>query len=221
MAADSSAKLHSRHGPPGPYECLKRGIDVAIAAFALASLSPLWVAIAVAIKATSAGPALFSRTVVGRDGRRFKYYKFRTMRQGDDTHHIAWLREFVVNDSAYVGNEFKVRNDPRITFIGNILRRTSLDEVPQLINVLKGDMSVVGPRPPIEYEYELYDAVARRRLSVKPGITGLYQVTSRSAVPFSEMLRLDLEYIEKRSLGLDLRIMLVTPVVMVTGRGAG
>jgi lipopolysaccharide/colanic/teichoic acid biosynthesis glycosyltransferase len=143
------------------------------------------------------------------------------MRKGDDTHHRKWLAEFVTRDSSYTGGGFKVRNDPRVTFVGKLLRRTSLDEVPQLINVLAGDMSIVGPRPPIEFEYDLYDDAAKRRLAVKPGITGLYQVTARSRVPFSEMLRLDLEYIRTRSIWLDLRIMAQTPVVMVTGRGAG
>ena len=143
------------------------------------------------------------------------------MREGDDSHHREWLKDFVTRDSAYVGGEFKVRDDPRVTRLGRFLRRTSLDEVPQLINVLKGDMSVVGPRPPIEYEYDLYDERAKRRLAVKPGITGLYQITARSSVPFSKMLELDLEYIQKRSLWLDFSIMLRTPLAMITGRGAG
>jgi lipopolysaccharide/colanic/teichoic acid biosynthesis glycosyltransferase len=184
-------------------------------------LSPIWIVLAAGVRATSPGPALFKRTVVGRAGRKFTYYKFRTMRQGDDRHHRDWLKKFVTLDSAYVGDEFKVRDDPRVTRFGRLLRRTSLDEVPQLINVLIGDMSIVGPRPPIEFEYELYDDNAKRRLSVKPGITGLYQVTARSRVPFSKMLALDLEYIERRSLLLDLWIMLRTPFAMITGRGAG
>ena len=126
-----------------------------------------------------------------------------------------------MHDAAYAAGEYKVRNDPRITAIGWLLRRTSLDEIPQLINVLKGNMSIVGPRPPLEFEYALYDEHARRRLAVRPGITGLYQVTGRSRVPFSRMVELDLEYIERRSLWLDLSIMLRTPIVMITGRGAG
>jgi len=196
-------------------------IDVAAASLALALLSPVWLVIGALIRATSSGPALFARTVVGKDGRSFTYYKFRTMRQGDDTHHRAWLREFVLRDSPYSGGDYKVRSDPRVTDVGKFLRRTSLDEVPQLLNVLRGDMSIVGPRPPIEYEYGLYDDRSKRRLAVKPGITGLYQVSARSRVPFSEMLKLDLEYIERRSIWLDLKIMLATPVVMISGRGAG
>jgi lipopolysaccharide/colanic/teichoic acid biosynthesis glycosyltransferase len=203
------------------YELVKRLTDLTVSTTILVLLCPVWVLIAVAIKATSPGPALFKRTVVGRVGTKFSYYKFRTMRAGDDSHHREWLKDFVTRDSAYASGEFKVRNDPRITRLGRFLRRTSLDEIPQLINVLKGDMSVVGPRPPIEYEYELYDDSAKRRLAVKPGITGLYQVTARSKVPFSKMLELDLEYIKKRSLWLDLSIMLRTPIAMISGRGAG
>jgi lipopolysaccharide/colanic/teichoic acid biosynthesis glycosyltransferase len=203
------------------YELVKRLIDVVASAAILVLLSPAWILIAIAIRLTSPGPALFKRTVVGQAGRKFTYYKFRTMREGDDTHHREWIKEFVMRDSAYAGGEFKVRDDPRVTRLGKLLRRTSLDEVPQLINVLKGDMSVVGPRPPIEYEYELYDERAKQRLAVKPGITGLYQVTARSRVPFSKMLELDLEYIQKRSLWLDLSIMVRTPLAMIVGRGAG
>jgi lipopolysaccharide/colanic/teichoic acid biosynthesis glycosyltransferase len=203
------------------YGLVKRFIDLTTSATILVLLGPVWILVAVGIRATSPGPALFKRTVVGQAGRKFTYYKFRTMLEGDDSHHREWLNDFVTRDSAYVGGEFKVRDDPRVTQFGRFLRRTSLDEVPQLINVLKGDMSVVGPRPPIEYEYELYDESAKRRLAVKPGITGLYQVTARSRVPFSKMLELDLEYIEKRSLWLDLSIMVRTPIAMITGRGAG
>jgi lipopolysaccharide/colanic/teichoic acid biosynthesis glycosyltransferase len=203
------------------YGLVKRLIDMTTSATILVLLSPVWLVIGVAIRATSTGPALFKRTVVGQAGRKFTYFKFRTMRQGDDSHHREWLKDFVTRDSAYASGDFKVRDDPRVTRLGRFLRRSSLDEVPQLINVLKGDMSVVGPRPPIEYEYELYDERAKQRLSVKPGITGLYQVTARSRVPFSKMLELDLEYIQKRSLWLDLSIMLRTPLAMIIGRGAG
>lgn len=177
--------------------------------------------ISVAIRLSSSGPALFRRTVVGRGGQRFTYYKFRTMVAGDDSHHREWLKNFVTRDEPYRGGRFKVWDDPRITGIGRLLRRTSLDEVPQLINVLRGEMSIVGPRPPIEYEYELYDDRAKHRLAIRPGITGLYQVTARSKVPFSGMLAYDLEYIERRSLRLDLSIMARTLKVMVMGSGAG
>jgi lipopolysaccharide/colanic/teichoic acid biosynthesis glycosyltransferase len=206
--------------PKPAYDILSRLLDVTVAAVALLLLSPLWLAIAVLIRTTSPGPALFRRTVVGRDGRHFTYYKFRSMVDGDDSHHRTWLRDFVTRDAPYQGGGYKVVRDPRITPVGAVLRRLSLDEVPQLINVVRGDMSIVGPRPPIVAEFELYDDRTRRRLAVKPGITGLYQVTARSQVPFSQMLAIDLDYIERRSLRLDVGIMLRTVAVMVSGKGA-
>jgi lipopolysaccharide/colanic/teichoic acid biosynthesis glycosyltransferase len=202
------------------YAAASRLLDIAVATAVLVLLSPLWLAIAVLIRATSPGPALFRRTVVGKDGRPFTYYKFRSMVAGDDSHHREWLREFVTSDAAYRDGRFKVVGDPRITPVGRVLRRLSLDEVPQLINVLRGDMSIVGPRPPIAEEYALYDDRCRRRLAVRPGITGLYQITARSRVPFSQMLAIDLDYIERRSIRLDVAIMLRTIAVMVSGRGA-
>jgi len=204
-----------------PYETIKRIVDVAIALVILVLLSPVWLLIALLVRATSPGPALFRNTMVGRGGRLFSYHKFRTMVAGDDSHHRQWLREFVTKDAPYKEGRFKVDADPRRTPVGKFLRRTSLDEIPQLIDVLKGDMSVVGPRPPVLYEFEVYDDTARRRLAVRPGITGLYQVTARSAVPFSRMLAIDLDYIARRSLWLDLKIILTTPWVMLTGKGAG
>ncbi len=205
---------------PG-YEAGKRLIDLIIAGTTLVVFSPLWLLIAIAIRTTSPGPALFRATVIGKDGRPFTYFKFRSMVAGDDRHHKEWLREFVLKDAPYRGGSFKVHGDSRITPIRRVLRRLSLDEVPQLINVLRGEMSIVGPRPPIPFEYALYDARARRRLLVKPGITGLYQVTARGRVPFSRMLALDLEYIQKLSIWLDLGIMLRTAGVVLSGRGAG
>jgi lipopolysaccharide/colanic/teichoic acid biosynthesis glycosyltransferase len=203
------------------YPVVKRAFDIAVSSMVLIFGAPVWFVIALAIRATSPGPVLFRRTVVGQNGRRFTYFKFRSMVQGDDNHHRQWLREFVQSDAPYQGGDFKVRNDPRVTGVGRVLRQSSLDEVPQLINVLRGEMSIVGPRPPIEYEYEMYDDHAKQRLRVKPGITGLYQVTARSRVPFSGMLALDLEYIERRSLWLDLMIVARTARVLITGGGAG
>jgi lipopolysaccharide/colanic/teichoic acid biosynthesis glycosyltransferase len=207
-------------GGPG-YDAVKRVLDVVLAGAAVALLSPIWLAIGILIRVTSPGPALYRATVIGKDGRRFTYYKFRSMVAGDDRHHKEWLRDFVTRDAPYRERVYKVEADPRVTPVGRVLRRLSLDEIPQLINVLRGEMSIVGPRPPIPFEYELYDQGARGRLAVKPGITGLYQVTARSRAPFSRMLALDLEYIERRSLGLDVNIMLRTVGVMLTGRGAG
>jgi lipopolysaccharide/colanic/teichoic acid biosynthesis glycosyltransferase len=195
--------------------------DVVIAGGVLLILSPVWLMIGLLVRLTSSGPALFRTTVIGRGGRPFKYYKFRSMVAGDDSHHRAWLRDFVIADAPYHSGQFKVTDDHRITAVGRILRRTSLDEIPQLINVLKGDMSVVGPRPPIPYEFDLYDTRARARMKVKPGITGLYQVTGRSEVPFSRMLELDLEFIDKRSVWLYLSIVTRTFGTVLSGRGAG
>jgi lipopolysaccharide/colanic/teichoic acid biosynthesis glycosyltransferase len=202
------------------YEVLSRLVDVLVASIGLLVFAPIWLVVGIAIKATSPGPALYKGTVIGQRGRPFVYYKFRSMISGDDSHHKRWLRDFVTRDADYAGGQFKVISDPRVTTVGRLLRRSSLDEVPQLFNVLKGDMSIVGPRPPIPFEFELYDDHAKRRLAVKPGITGLYQTSWRGRAPFSRMLELDLEYIERRSMGLDLIIMLRTAGAVIGGRGA-
>ena len=210
--------------PPTGYDGVKRLLDISISGLVLALASPVWLAIGVAIRATSPGPAIYRGPVVGQGCRTFTYYKFRTMRAGDDSHHREWLQEFVRSDRPYLDSEgiqiYKAVNDARITRLGRCLRRLSIDEVPQLINVLRGEMSVVGPRPPIPAEFEVYDEAARQRLSVKPGITGLYQVTARSRVPFSGMLAIDLDYIRRRSVPLDLWIIARTAWVMLRGRGA-
>jgi lipopolysaccharide/colanic/teichoic acid biosynthesis glycosyltransferase len=199
-------------------------MDLAISAIVLAIGAPLWLTVGLVIHVTSPGPALYSRQVVGKDGRYFTYYKFRSMRAGDDSHHREWLRDFVSSDKPFGEQDgrpiFKAIDNSRVTPIGKWLRRSSLDEIPQLINVVRGDMSLVGPRPPIVAEYELYDADMRRRLAVRPGITGLYQITARSQVPFSRMLALDCEYVARRSLLLDVRIMARTPFAMIKGSGA-
>lgn len=217
VAADPGLRGDGRRA----YDAASRALDVVVAAAILVLLSPAWLAIAALVRATSPGPALFRATVVGRRGRPFTYYKFRTMVDGgDDAHHRRWLREFVTRDAPYRDGVFKVVDDSRVTPVGRVLRRFSLDEVPQLLNVLRGEMSVVGPRPPVPVEWELYDAATRHRLDVRPGITGLYQVTARSRVPFSRMVAIDLEYVRRRSLALDVQIMLRTVRVMVSGRGA-
>ncbi|GAC1333756.1 MAG: exopolysaccharide biosynthesis polyprenyl glycosylphosphotransferase [Candidatus Dormibacteria bacterium] len=219
IAADWPPPSH-----PG-YDLLKRLSDVVISAGVLVVGSPLWLAIALAVRATSEGPALFQGPVIGKDCRIFTYFKFRSMVRGDDSRHREWLREFVRSDSAFgeaKGKQvYKAVDDPRITPLGAVLRRFSVDEVPQLINVLRGEMSLVGPRPPIPAEFEHYDDSARLRLGVKPGVTGLYQVTARSQVPFSGMLAIDLDYIGRRSTWLDFQIMARTVWVMLRGRGAG
>ena len=202
------------------YEVCKRGLDIAVAVLALVLLSPLLLAVAALIRLTSPGPVLFRGGVVGKDGRPFTWYKFRTMVEADDQAHRDWLRDFVMHDKPYQGGVYKLTPDPRVTVVGQFLRRFSLDELPQLYNVLRNDMSIVGPRPPIVFEYELYGHQQLRRLAVKPGITGLHQVTQRSAASFSKMLATDISYIERRSIWLDLTIMVRTVGVMASGRGA-
>jgi len=204
---------------------LKRTFDIAFSALAIALLFPLWLLLAVLIKLDSRGPVFYTQERVGMDGRLFLLYKFRTMKAGADPElHREYQKAFIAGRAeANLGNEaqptYKLLADPRVTRIGQLLRRTSLDEVPQLINVLLGDMSLVGPRPPIPYEVEAYELWHRKRLDMKPGLTGLWQVSGRNRLPFEEMVRLDLFYIENWSLLLDLKIVLRTGFVMISGQG--
>jgi exopolysaccharide biosynthesis polyprenyl glycosylphosphotransferase len=203
----------------------KRISDIIIASLTLALLSPFWLLIALLIKFDSKGPIFYAQERVGMDGRIFVVYKFRTMRVDADSEiHREYQRKFIAGHAeANVGDAkkpaYKLRDDPRITRIGRILRRLSLDEVPQLFNVLRGDMSVVGPRPPIPYEVEAYELRHRKRLDMKPGLTGLWQVSGRNRLPFEEMVKLDLFYIENWSLLFDLKIILRTVLVMLRGDG--
>jgi exopolysaccharide biosynthesis polyprenyl glycosylphosphotransferase len=203
----------------------KRISDIVIAAFTLVLLSPFWLLIALLIKFDSKGPIFYLQERVGMDGRIFVVYKFRTMRTNADSGvHREYQRKFIAGHAeANVGNAerpaYKLKDDPRITRVGRVLRRLSLDEVPQLFNVLRGDMSVVGPRPPIPYEVEAYELRHRKRLDMKPGLTGLWQVSGRNRLPFEEMVKLDLFYIENWSLLFDLQIILRTVMVMLRGDG--
>ena len=204
---------------------LKRTFDLTVAALAIVLLLPLWLLIALLIKLDSKGPVFYTQERVGMDGRLFLLYKFRTMKAGADPElHREYQKAFIAGRAeANVGNDskptYKLLSDPRITRIGKILRRTSLDEVPQLLNVLSSDMSIVGPRPPIPYEVEAYELWHRKRLDMKPGLTGLWQVSGRNRLPFEEMVRLDLFYIENWSLLLDLKIILRTGFVMIGREG--
>ena len=204
---------------------LKRTFDLAVSALAIVVLLPLWLLIALLIKLDSKGPVFYTQERVGMDGRLFLLYKFRTMNAGADPQlHREYQKAFIAGRAeANLGDDskptYKLLTDPRITRIGKFLRRTSLDEVPQLFNVLSGDMSVVGPRPPIPYEVEAYELWHRKRLDMKPGVTGLWQVSGRNRLPFEEMVRLDLFYIENWSLLLDLKIILRTGFVMLGREG--
>jgi exopolysaccharide biosynthesis polyprenyl glycosylphosphotransferase len=204
----------------------KRFSDILIAALALAIFAPIWLVIALLIKLDSKGTIFYLQERVGMDGRIFLFYKFRTMRaQADDATHREYQRRFIAgHPGANLGDEerpaYKLRGDERVTRVGKALRRLSLDELPQLLNVLRGDMSVVGPRPPIPYEVEVYELWHRKRLDMKPGLTGLWQVSGRNRLSFEEMVRLDLYYIENWSLLLDLKIILRTLPVMLRGDDA-
>lgn len=207
---------------------LKRGMDIVGSGMLLLILSPLLALIALAIKLSSQGPVIFEQERLGQFGRRFKCLKFRTMYANNDPRiHREYVQSFIagkakkqeVSESEPV--VYKIKNDPRVTPIGRLLRRTSLDEFPQFWNVLRGDMSLVGPRPPVPYEFEVYDFWHRRRvLEVRPGVTGLWQVSGRSRTCFDDMVRLDLRYSQKWSLWLDLKILLATPRAVFTGEGA-
>jgi len=205
---------------------LKRGSDLIIAALALTILSPLWLLIALLVKLDSRGPIFYKQERVGMDGRVFLFYKFRTMHAGaDDARHREFQRQYIKgqpdsNQGDVDRPAYKLRGDERVTRLGKILRKTSLDELPQLFNVLRGDMSIVGPRPPIPYEVESYELWHRKRIDMKPGITGMWQVSGRNRLPFDEMVRMDLYYIENWSLLLDLKIILQTLPVMWKGEDA-
>jgi len=200
---------------PRAYACAKRALDVAVAATVLVVLAPVLLVVAALVKATSGGPMLFRQQRAGLGRQPFTLLKFRSM------HADAEARRHELRPHNEMGGPvFKMRDDPRVTPLGRILRRTSLDELPQLVNVLRGDMSLVGPRPlPLDEDAHL-DARFRRRHDVLPGLTGLWQVSGRNDLPCHRMLELDLEYVERRSFGLDLRILLATVPAILTGRGA-
>ena len=208
--------LHVDHPQlSGPRQVLKDLFDRTAAAAALILLAPLMIAVGLAIRTTDPGPVLFTQTRVGKDGRQFKIYKFRTM-VVDAEKLFAELR--AKNDLD--GVLFKMRQDPRITAVGARLRKWSLDELPQLFNVLLGEMSLVGPRPALPDEAARYADLVRRRLVVRPGLTGLWQVSGRSDLPWEEGVRLDLRYVENWSFALDLQILWKTFSVIFRGSGA-
>jgi exopolysaccharide biosynthesis polyprenyl glycosylphosphotransferase len=203
---------------------MKKLMDMTGSLSALVLFSPIFLTIAAAVKLTSDGPVFFKQERMGLNGKIFTFLKFRSMyTNSDHSRHKDYITKFIGEgkDNGNTPGVYKLSNDPRITRIGTFLRKTSLDELPQFINVLMGHMSLVGPRPPIPYECELYDIWHRRRLlSVKPGITGLWQVSGRSRTTFDEMVRLDLKYINGWSLWLDIKLLLKTPFVIITGKGA-
>ena len=223
---------------------LKRVIDILATLVALALLWPLFIAIAVLIRLDSPGPALFVQKRIGKGGRPFQIFKFRTMSHSlDDSAHRKFMQAFVRGDMAKLsafarrqrsawtsssastdrhvhGTVYKPFSESQVTRIGHILRKTSLDELPQLLNVLKGEMSLIGPRPNVPWEVEAYKAWHRDRLNVLPGITGLAQVNGRSAIDFDTIARYDIEYVRRVCLRLDLRIVIKTVSSVISGNGA-
>lgn len=207
---------------------LKRAIDILGSALLLLSLSPIYCFIALAIKLTSKGPVFFKQARLAQFGSRFQCLKFRTMYADNNPKiHQDYIAKFIAGQGEGVPQSegkpavFKITNDPRVTPVGRLLRKTSLDELPQFWNVLRGEMSLVGPRPPVPYEFKIYSIWHRRRvLEVKPGVTGLWQVSGRSRMSFDDMVRLDLRYSQSWSLWLDMKILMATPRAVLTGEGA-
>ena len=195
---------------------IKRLWDVVLSAALIIVLTPLWIVLPVLIWSEDRGPVFFRQTRVGLDGHEFRIWKFRTMRVNADAELTALLARQGTSDRPL----FKVDNDPRITRLGRFLRRTSLDELPQLFNVFRGTMSLVGPRPQVPEEVELYDDTAARRLLIKPGMTGLWQVNGRSSLTWEEALRFDLFYVENWALSMDIRILFRTLRVVLAREGS-
>ena len=226
--SDPLQDLRPQPQPPGEAfrRALKRALDVAGSSALLLFLAPLFVLLAILVKLTSAGPVFFRQPRVGERTRPFTMLKFRTMHvNADAAIHQQFVSDFITAGGSAPQSArdgvFKIVNDPRVTSIGHFLRRTSLDELPQLWNVYRGDMSLVGPRPPLAYEVEQYKPWHRRRvLEAKPGITGLWQVKGRSRTTFDDMVRLDLRYARSCSVWMDIKILLATPRAVISGKGA-
>jgi lipopolysaccharide/colanic/teichoic acid biosynthesis glycosyltransferase len=198
-------------------------IDYLLATILLILTSPLFLIFSMGIKIHSPGPVFYYQQRIGKDGRPFRMVKFRSMRVNADTNlHRDYVQSLIKKNLGPVDlgkATLKLEADPRMTGLGSILRSFGLDELPQLINVLKGEMSIVGPRPSLDYELEVYEEWHKKRLSVLPGITGVWQVTAHNTVPFNEMVQIDLNYIREANLWLDLKVMLLTPIEMLRKKG--
>jgi exopolysaccharide biosynthesis polyprenyl glycosylphosphotransferase len=200
----------------GGTRLLKRLLDLAGAAFLLMVLSPILSLLALLIRLDSPGPVLFKQFRIGKWGKPFQIYKFRSMYIDAEARKTA----LSASNEMHGGVTFKMKQDPRITRVGRYIRRASIDELPQLWNVLRGDMSLVGPRPPVPVEVSQYTLSDRRRLEVKPGITCIWQVSGRSDIPFAQQVELDAAYIESQSLWMDIKLLLKTIPAVLLGRGA-
>ncbi|MDF1562236.1 MAG: sugar transferase [Deltaproteobacteria bacterium] len=209
----------------GTNALIKRVFDLVAVSVLLAAATPVMLITAIVIKLSSKGPIFFVQERVGLNGRTFKLLKFRSMHVASDDHVREYAQQWITKGAANAESDdgeekvFKVKNDPRIFRFGAFIRKYSIDELPQFINVLRGDMSLIGPRPPVPYEVEVYRDWHRRRFEAHPGITGLWQVSGRNHLSFDQMVKLDIEYIENWSLGLDLKIVLKTVRVVVAGSG--
>lgn len=197
------------------YEKIKRFFDICLSSAALVVLSPLLLVIAILIYLEDKGPVIYSQTRIGKDGRAFKLYKFRSMCVDADEK-LKDLQELNERD----GPVFKIKNDPRVTKVGKFIRKTCIDELPQLVNIIKGDMSIVGPRPPLPNEVEQYNSYQKQRLLVVPGLTCYWQIQKGEETTFDEWVELDLKYIKERSILLDFRLILLTFKVILLGKGA-
>jgi lipopolysaccharide/colanic/teichoic acid biosynthesis glycosyltransferase len=195
---------------------LKRGLDILVSMTAMVVLFPLFLLSALAIYFENPGPVFYAQTRVGQNGRHFRFYKFRSMVVDAD----RMKSDLADRNESSAGVIFKMEKDPRITRVGRVIRKFSIDELPQLVNVLKGDMSLVGPRPPLPREVAQYTLEQRKRLHIRPGITCIWQVSGRSDIPFTDQVRLDLEYIQSADLVTDLVILLKTVPAVLTGKGA-
>ncbi len=210
----------------GPsYTRIKRALDIVLALFLLILAGLVMLLIALIVKLDSPGPVLYKQKRIGMGGREFFMLKFRSMKTGNSEsahrEHVQRLIRENTKPQDMGAKSLKMANDPRITRVGKVIRATSLDELPQLVNVLRGEMSLVGPSPSVAYEYEMYKEWHRQRLQVLPGITGMWQVKGRNQVSFDEMVLMDIEYIETMSPLLDLKIIIKTPLEMLAGVGAG
>jgi lipopolysaccharide/colanic/teichoic acid biosynthesis glycosyltransferase len=220
-ASDSSAASDPRPLPRTPradslgYLFAKRLLDILGASAALLIASPIMLVAAIAVKLDSPGPVFFWQYRLGKDGKPFRFYKFRSM-----TARAPDIRDTLLEVNEATGPVFKIRRDPRITRVGRLIRRYSIDELPQLFHVLGGAMSLVGPRPPIPAEVEQYEPWQTERLAVKPGLTCIWQVSGRSDIGFDDWVRLDIEYVRSRNFWLDLKLLALTIPAVVTARGA-
>jgi lipopolysaccharide/colanic/teichoic acid biosynthesis glycosyltransferase len=227
VASSESVRLNQvlHWWPTIRYKHIKRVLDIVLAVLLILLFGLLMLLIAAAIKLYSPGPIFFRQVRIGKDGRRFTMHKFRSMHVGNNGEaHIKHMQRLIQENKRpeeLGAASLKMKNDSRITGIGRLLRKWGLDELPQFFDVLRGEMSLIGPRPPLPYEYELYDDWHKQRLQVLPGITGLWQVKAHNQVSFEDMVRLDLQYIATMSLWLDLKIMLLTPWEMMRGKGGG